>query len=540
MSTRSTELEYRPLRAPREDRTALAEPPLEEAGRPIERNVQQAAEQDYDFQGRGLLELRGEARAALLDDARAWTGSYRDAARPAAGQGPLLLAGHQPELFHPGVWIKNFALDWLARRHGGVAVNLLIDSDTAKRTWVTVPAGSVAEPVRRRVAFDEPGSRIPYEEREVLDAETFSSAGRRAREAMAPLVPDAMIGEYWALADARRRATGKLGAALAQSRHQLEGRWGLETLEVPQSRICQSEPFCWFLAHLLARLPRLWEVHNEAVGTYRRVHRIRSAAHPVPDLHADDRWLEAPFWVWHAGDPRRRPLFARQRADEIVLSDGESWELPLPLTAEGEAARAVGRLLDAARQGVRIRSRALITTLWARLVLGDLFIHGIGGAKYDQLTDVLVERFFGLSPPQFLVLSATLHLPIPRERVRAHEEREIRQELRQLTYHPEKFIDGAARNALHEAGRLIREKQRWIETAQTPENARTRCRSIRRVNEALQPYVAEKRRELVSRRAEAGRALRAEKVLGSREYAFCLHPEKTFRRFLDEVLPKNA
>jgi len=540
MSTRSTELEYRPLRAPREDRTALVEPPLEDARRLIERNVQQAAEQDYDFQGRGLFELRDEARTALLDDAWTWTSSYRDAARPTQDRGPLLLAGHQPELFHPGVWMKNFALDWLARRLGGVAVNLLIDSDTAKRTWVTVPAGSVAEPVRRRIALDEPGSRIPYEEREVLDGETFSSAGRRALAAMAPLVPDPMIGDYWPLADARRRATGKLGAALAQSRHQLEGRWGLETLEVPQSRICGSEPFCWFLAHLLARLPRLWQLHNETVGTYRRVHRIRSAAHPVPDLHADDRWLEAPFWVWHAGDPRRRPLFARQRADEIVLSDGEAWELPLPLTAEGDGARAVERLLDASRQGVRIRSRALITTLWARLVLGDLFIHGIGGAKYDQLTDVLVERFFGLSPSQFLILSATLHLPIPRERVRADEEREIHQKLRQLTYHPEKFIDGARSGPSHEAAKLIRQKQRWIETPQTPENARTRCRSIRRVNEALQPYVARKRRELVSRRAEAERALRAEKVLGSREYAFCLYPEKTFRRLVDEVLPKNA
>jgi len=540
MSTPSTQLEYRPLRAPREDRTALAEPPLEESDCLLEWNLQLAGEQDYDFQGRGLFDLRREARAALLDDAWTWTTSYRDAVRPTQDQGPLLLAGHQPGLFHPGVWMKNFALDWLARRQQGVAVNLLIDSDTVRKTWITVPGGSVTEPVRERVPLDEPGSRIPYEEREVIDGETFSSAGRRALETIGPLVPDPIVRDYWPLADARRRETGTLGAALAQSRHQLEGRWGLETLEVPQSRICQSEPFYWFLAHLLARLPRLWEVYNEAVGAYRRAHRIRSAAHPVPDLHAEERWIEAPFWIWHAGDPRRRPLFARQRADEIVLSDGQQWEMPLPLTAEGDAAGAVERLLDAARRGVKIRSRALITTLWARLVLGDLFIHGIGGAKYDQLTDVLVERFFGLAPPRYLVLSATLHLPIPRERVEPHQEREIRQKLRELTYHPEEFIDGAASGPSPEASRLIEEKWRWIETPQTPENARTRCRSIRRANEALQPYVAEKRRELAARHAEAERALRAEKILGSREYAFCLYPEETLRQLVDVVLPKNA
>ena len=65
------------------------------------------------------------------------------------------------------------------------------------------------------------------------------------------------------------RESGRLGAALAQSRHQLEGRWGLETLEVPQSRICQSEPFCWFVAHLLARLPRLWEIVPDAFNISR-------------------------------------------------------------------------------------------------------------------------------------------------------------------------------------------------------------------------------------------------------------------------------
>ena len=60
-----------------------------------------------------------------------------------------------------------------------------------------------------------------------------------------------------------------------------------------------------------------------------------------------------------------------------------------------------------ARQGVKIRSRALVTTLWARLALSDLFLHGIGGAKYDQVTDRLIESFFDLAPPAIMVLSAT-------------------------------------------------------------------------------------------------------------------------------------
>ena len=53
---------------------------------------------------------------------------------PTDPRGLIFLAGHQPELFHPGVWFKNFALGDLARRYQATAVNLVIDSDTVKST----------------------------------------------------------------------------------------------------------------------------------------------------------------------------------------------------------------------------------------------------------------------------------------------------------------------------------------------------------------------------------------------------------------------
>jgi len=539
MSTPSTQLEYRPLRAPRENLGSLCEPPLEEVGALIEENVYAGSQHQYDFQGRGLAELRRDARATLLRDAWQWTTSYRNAAPLPERPGKILLAGHQPGLFHPGVWMKNFGLDSLAREHRATAVNLLIDSDTVKQTWLRVPGGSVDDPQVELIAFDEPGDRVPYEDRGVHDPELFASAGRRTAEHIAPLVPDPTIREYWPLAEARRREVGRLGAALAQSRHQLEGRWGLETLEVPQSLVCQSEPFCWFVGYLLARLPRLWEIHNEVVREYRRVHGIRSASHPVPDLHSDGVWLEAPLWVWRSDDPRRRPVYVRQQADEILLSDGEQWQMALRLTADGDPTRAVERLMEASREGVRIRSRALITTLWARLILGDLFIHGIGGAKYDQLTDMLIQRFFGLAPPRFLVLSATLHLPVPHDAFDVEEERRIRHDLRQLDYHPERFLDPAAQHDPAVA-QMVRQKRRWIDTPQTDANAKTRCHAIRRINRDLQPYVTKARTTLRKLHAAAKHSQHAAAVLNSRDYAACLFPKKSLLELARAVLHKSA
>ena len=210
---------------------------------------------------------------------------------------------------------------------------------------------------------------------------------------------------------------------------------------------------------------------------------------------------------------------------------GENWDSPL-IENRGSP------------QGVKIRSRALITTLWARLVLGDLFLHGIGGAKYDQLTDLLIERFFGLAPPGFMVLSATLHLPIEREKTGTgplpKQARNIAQRLRDLAYHPERCLDDGAPTFFDDPRALIVEKARWIAAPQTPESARTRCRAIRDINTRLQPWVADQHERLLRRQEETARALQAEAILAWREYGFCLYPEETLKKNSAGLLHKNA
>jgi hypothetical protein len=449
----------------------------------------------------------------------------------------IFLAGHQPQLFHPGVWLKNFALGALARQHAAVAVNLVIDSDAMKTHALRVPGGSAAQPQVAMVPLDEPGPTIPFEERRIFDRGVFADFGRRAAEQIAPLVPEPMVRRWWPSVVARSAEIDNLGTCLAQARHQLEGQFGLNTLEIPQSHVCRMHSFALYTAYLLAELPRLVEVYNGAVREYRRLHHIRSTAHPFPDLAVDGPWHEAPYWVWSQDDPRRRRLFVRRDPDRLLLSDRERIEISLPSSPDGDLRAAAERLVELAAGPVRIRSRALVTTLFARLFLGDLFLHGIGGAKYDQVTDALIERFFGLRPPGYLVVSATLHLPIARQPATAADLRAIDWRLRELTWHPEKATRQAACSGrCEELAELIAAKSRWIHTPQTPENARSRWLEIRRINRELQPWVAAEREHLLRERDRLSHALAAEKTLAWREYAFCLFPESTLREFIEKIL----
>ena len=264
----------------------------------------------------------------------------------------------------------------------------------------------------------------------------------------------------------------------------------------------------WFIAHLLAHLPRLWDIYNSALLEYRHEHKVRSSAHPVPELAAVDNWLEAPLWIWSIDDPRRRRLFVQSAKRRIDFFRPRHFTSRLTITADGSADTAIGQLAELSKQGVRIRTRALITTLAARLLLGDLFIHGIGGTKYDRLTDRILERFFGIEPPGYLMASGTLRLPVA-HRSSAGELRDLRHRLRELDFQPERFLADGANASIESSpalAQLIAEKRRWIATSATLANSRERCRTIRKINQELQPAVSSLRNSWTAELCSNGRA----------------------------------
>ena len=137
MSMDSRDASIPPTSPPRaEDRRRWSSRRWPEVGRLAPKHARAAARSTTWSRAGRWRSWPGRRGAELLAAARRWTGglSRRASWRSEDPDGPIFLAGHQPELFHPGVWFKNFALGTLARRHGAAAVNLVIDSDTVKST----------------------------------------------------------------------------------------------------------------------------------------------------------------------------------------------------------------------------------------------------------------------------------------------------------------------------------------------------------------------------------------------------------------------
>jgi hypothetical protein len=546
----------RRLSAPRADGGVLIDPDWSAIPELIESN-RAASATSYNavtIASQSLASLATQARARLLDEAFAYTSTYRNASRPTSDR--ILLAGHQPELFHVGVWMKNFVLGGLARETGATAVNLVIDGDTIKSPSIRVPTGTLEEPRAESVPFDAAADEIPWEERGGVDAALFESFGRRAAEAIRPFIARPMIERIWPKIVEATKRTGRIGLGIAQARHALEGEWGLDTLELPQGRVCDMPEFRLFAWHLLTELPRFVEIHNRTLVEYRREENIRSTHHPVPALEKQGEWLEAPLWLWTTDSPYRRRPLVRRVGDEIEVTDRVNVTFRLPATGGDAPSKSVEILAEQAKCGVKIRSRALITTMYARLVLSDLFIHGIGGGKYDELTDLLIERFFQIKPPGYVVATATRRLPIahgtaPNQfATPPFDEPTVRHKLWELTHHPERSIDVAAMPAgesQDRARRMIAEKQAIVAASgyalpsgasqerrffNARFGARERCHAIRALNESLQEFVAPQREAWTARQAVAQQAERAYAIIGSREYSAYLFPENDLRNFL--------
>jgi len=530
MTANAVSTRYVRYPTPSEDGEKLCVPPWNQLENLLSANVLQRAKSTIEISGQPLPNLAREARKAILVLARDYTRSYADTEIAAEAAGPLIVSGHQPNLTHPGVWLKSFATARLAQSNGGIAINLLIDSDVCTAASIRVPTGTVASPRVETIPLDQPTDAMPYEERPIVDAATWRGVSQRVEQAIAPLGIQPWIRQWWPMVVAGSERNQKLGLALAQAQHKSQTAWQSHSLELPLSSVCQTTAFRRFAVHLLGNLVSFRQAYNESLHEFRRLHHLRNNAQPMPDLGESEGWLETPFWIWSAEDPRRRALFAKPDADGWQLADREGFQQPMPRAPED----GIEMLAGWEARGIKLRPRALVTTMFARLVLADLFIHGIGGARYDQVTDALCERFFGHVPPAHATISGTLRLPIETDTQHPSSAREIRRQLRELTYHPEAHLeavdlDNGQQKSIASA---VQQKKTWIATPKIPSNAAYRHRQIHSANESLQKWLEEKRSTLQHALTEFERKRRADLILRSREYASCLFPHEVLQEFL--------
>ena len=202
----------------------------------------------------------------------------------------------------------------------------------------------------------------------------------------------------------------------------------------------------------------------------------------------------------------------KARGRSVELTDRNGWQ------RQTDTKQLTQTLFDSNQTDIAIRPRALTTTMFCRLMLCDRFLHGIGGAKYDQLTDLIASDMFGVPLPPFSTLTASVHLPLNQPLVTRADQSTIAHQIRERHFHPETFVDRTSATAA-----TIAQKQAAI--ADDSLSRRERHEQIARANEQLRPFLAGEVKQLQQQLAELPDQIRSSQIANSREYSFCLFPD---------------
>ncbi len=475
--------------APDADGDWLVVPPWSQVPHLLTVNRRLLAAADWTIDGTPLPQFRRRARAEIFPLCTPPIVADPDT--------PLLLSGHQPELIHPGVWAKHFALYGLARRLDALPLHLIADSDLIKSTALAVPVFPPDDPAAARLhglPYDTADGPTPYECRTVRDPELLLSLPQRLQPLVRHWGYEPLLLRHWP-----RRLAGptRLGELHTHLRRTVEAEWGCRNHELPVSVLCGTEAFFRFVAQIRRDLPRFRRIYNAALAAYRRDNRLRSRVHPASDLAEG----ELPFW--EVADGQRRPA--------------------TPDTPPH-----------------RLRPRALTLTLFARLVLADWFLHGIGGGKYDEVTDRLIADYCGLEPPRFQVVTATLRLPLPVPPTDAATLRQLHRHWRDLYWNPQRHLPATAPPVAVE---LARQKLALARDEPPPHDHPARTRwygQLRRLTEQLRAFVTAPLHQTEQELQNQQRAWAAAQVLRRRDYPWVLYPAEPLQRLAEQGMQLSS
>jgi hypothetical protein len=122
-------------------------------------------------------------------------------------------------------------------------------------------------------------------------------------------------------------------------------------------------------------------------------------------MKVDDRGLEIPLWMISGGS--REPVFNKS-----------------------EQPKQAGEFLA---------TRGSITTLLLRAYCSDLFVHGLGGGKYDRFVEQFAKSYLGITLPRFVVASRAVSL-FPQKVAKLSREVELASKVKEMISKTELFL----------------------------------------------------------------------------------------------------
>jgi hypothetical protein len=392
-----------------------------------------------------------------------------------ATDAPVIMSGHQPAFWHPGILIKSLLVERLAQGRPGCAAHVVVEQDVEPLAAIAAAWRDDADALQRGpvdLLRQPPGVAV-------CRVRSFEPADIPPRRWALPSIETGLRRIHDALV-ARRSEPNAAWQVTSAAFDLLAPTLSPPTLLSPHA-LLQTELARELLRHLASDPESAARCYNAALGD-------GGIAAPLQVLR--DR-VEVPLW----------------RLDE-----------------DGRRLRAWDDDLDRFRAGeIQLLPRALLMTGLLRTAACDLFIHGLGGMRYDRAMEGWFAAWLGSSVAPAGLATATVTLPFT-DAERPHLDLdEALREWRRTWFDPESLSQGATPQA--RPGPM--KQRRLMELDQLPRRSLQRRRAWRAMHAELElarEGHTEALRQRLSELSAAREQARVRPILREREWAFPLHP----------------
>lgn len=455
-------------------------------------------------------------RVNLAPDPSSWAGVVQ-AAAPVSARAhtfrkelglptdrPIVMSGHQADLWHPGILAKYFALQSIAARTGAHAVWLVVDQDTHVPELTAPVRLADGRLVRRQGVTNLPSSNVP----------SVVPTARRSPARDVVIAPLSR-GERYAsdeTAESLSRAVAALNARADQpSLARQFAHAALDLLKdlgpAPQLLFATDLARTALMRDLITDM----RTSAQAMSTsYNAAVERHPDGHVAPLDVADPVAPEVPVW---RVDPAMNS--ARARISTVELGETDP---------------------------ARIVPRALLMTGMLRWLGCELFIHGTGGAGatgesgYDAITRDWLSAWLGatLAPSALATATMYLDIPTPGGLITPEEIARLRWKLHAANHRPAMLNDDAGETARERAVATLIELRRKRD-ARSREIKQQTYRQLHQTLELVRDRHASELHALqLAADAAASRKAEAE-IVGDRTWSFALHSPERLRDLQSEI-----
>lgn len=320
---------------------------------------------------------------------------------------PIIANGHQPEFQHPGILFKDLLIHKIAGLTDGLPLHIVVDTDHFEMTY-SFPErleGNYAH--LKTLHLKDTDNRIYAHStlRAEDKAELLLIIQNQLEEAKYFINPK-IQKEFTSILNQKIRLINSsqyLFQVNESIREDFYKSRQIRIYHINVSELVELNSFKVLVEKIRENLVEFQNVYNQSLTEYRKVHKIKNHAQPIPNLVSG----EMPFWILDPVSKNRTVMRVDDLADNCCI---------LP--------------------------KAVTLTMFMRLFLADFFIHGKGGGRYEEVSEHIIKEFFQMEAAPYEVASATMNLEKTKWfSVPDIDEKEIELKLRDTIFSPEKFLD---------------------------------------------------------------------------------------------------